>query len=125
MKIKNTQARLLRLPSGHRLIPGKVTEIPESAKTVLEASPSFASWKKLGWIKVLVEASAPVPVEVEAEEVEGLSGLSVAQAKSVIEGCDDLAMLQAWYMDDSRKSIKKAIEDRLSALVEVPEDPEG
>jgi hypothetical protein len=74
---------------------------------------------------------APAPVEIDAEPTPeavdndvGLSSLSVAQAKSIIEGCNDPGLLQQWFADDSRKMVKRAIEERLSVLESI-QDPEG
>lgn len=60
--------------------------------------------------------------ELAGDEIEDLTGLSIAKAKPIIAACDDPATLTRWADADSRAGIGEAIDARLA---ELPDGDDG
>lgn len=67
----------------------------------------------------VVEIETLLAPDLETEEESDpidLSGLNAMDAKRAIDACDDIQQLQSWMGVDTRSHIRKAINDRLTAL---------
>jgi hypothetical protein len=56
-----------------------------------------------------------------------LDGLNVQEAKLIIEACKDLDLLSRWHAREGRKTVKKALVERVAALqapAQPPVEPE-
>lgn len=125
-----------------RLLPG----INKVNKDILEKAmknPGFKKRVSLGLAEI-VEGPAPSVVRNEnkkhagshvhleegddseeqsgeeaVEAIESLEEFSAKEAKALIEDCMDTQQLIEWNKTESRKSVQKAIDDRLGELVKI------
>jgi hypothetical protein len=58
-------------------------------------------------------------IELPTEPVVDILGMSVNDAREAIASCSDADTLQIWMATDARSPIRKAINDRLTALKEA------
>ena len=123
VKMRNLQARILGLCTGHKLPPSKKAqelEMTEKQLQILMSDKTFKSWQRLGMVVLVQEApKGGRPDFVKSDEVPSadlLEGTSAAQAKATILATSDTDLLEAWHVKDTRKTVKKAIEDRLASL---------
>lgn len=125
--IINKRPALLGLEDGTRLLPGPNSgpEV-EQAYSRLHGTESFKNWLKIGWVRVkLPQPASPfaaVEEEPEAEATEALKGLNVEEAKRAVAGTSDTVLLEEWYAKDSRVTVKRAIQARLSELDQDEEE---
>jgi hypothetical protein len=131
IKLKNRQARILGLCTGHKLAPAphpQELEMPQEQLAMLLSDQTFRSWQKLGWVSV-VQDNAPsarplrqLDVPDEPELADALDDVNVEGARALIAATDDLELLSVWHKRDRRKTVKSAIEDRIAALEVTPSE---
>lgn len=118
-------------------MPGKgkkglnTLELTDREYQLITNDATFNSWKKLGHIAVVQDASA-LKKEPEVRFVPppepglagALEGVNVDEAEVMINTTTDQELLAVWHEKDGRKGVKKAIEARLAELDEEDEEDE-
>ena len=134
--LKNKQSRMLGLGNGVCIAPGKTVDINKDEFDRLKEGAVLKSWFRLGYVACVVSGnSAPeeLGVEVVTEEPEApavtsdltIDTMNVDQGKMMIAATSNVSLLHEWYASEKRKGVKKAIEERLTALDTGADTPEA
>jgi hypothetical protein len=97
------------------LKPGSNLNISDEAVERLRSHPDFPQYERWGAIEIIAPKSEINPNAPQPSE---LSTMNVDEAEKAIEGCHDIAKLEGWLINESRVTIRRAINRRIGAIRE-------
>lgn len=86
----------------------------------LISHPDYPQYEAWGAIEVIQPDQEPAPAPVPGQPVypANLSGISVEKAENVVNGCDDVTVLRAWFDSETRKTLREIITRRIEEIIE-------
>jgi hypothetical protein len=95
------------------LKPGSNLNISDADVERLRSHPDFPQYEQWGAIEIIepqteINPHAPQPSEIAT--------MNVDQAQRVIESCGDIAKLEGWLINESRVTIRRAINRRITEI---------
>ena len=102
------------------LKPGSRNFLSDSQLAELQAHPDYARYQGWGAIEVISPelATPELPITDRGTAYpSNLSGISVEKAEDIVNACDDLAVLRAWFDAETRKTLREILTRRIEEIV--------
>jgi hypothetical protein len=95
------------------LKPGSNLNISDTEVEKLRSHPDFPQYEQWDAIEIIepqaqINPNAPQPSEI--------ASMNVDQAQRVIEACVDITKLESWLVNESRVTIRRAINRRITEI---------
>lgn len=102
------------------LRPGAGNFLNDSQLDTLISHPDFPRYEAWDALEV-VTPDTPAPelptVAGAATYPASLGGISVDKAEDIVNACDDVAVLRAWFDAETRKTLREILTRRISEIV--------
>ncbi|MCC5636317.1 hypothetical protein LC593_10695 [Nostoc sp. CHAB 5844] len=95
------------------LKPGSNLNVSDEAVEGLRSHPDFPQYERWGAIEII---SPKTEINPNTPQPSELSTMNVDEAEKVIEGCPDIAKLESWLTPESRITVRRAINRRITAI---------
>lgn len=95
------------------LRPGSNLNLSDFQVGKLRSHPDFPKYQEWGAIEI-VEPKTEIDLEEKPKSL--LSTMNVDNAIKTIEGCHDIAQLEAWLVNEARVTIRRAINIRITEI---------
>lgn len=95
------------------LKPGSNLDISDEAVEKLRSHPDFAQYERWGAIEII---SPKAEINPSLKQPSELGNMSADEAVALIEECHDLAKLSAWLQHETRITVRRAIQRRITAI---------
>lgn len=95
------------------LKPGTNLNTSEAQVAKLRSHPDFPKYENWGAIEIVGAKSV---VDLEEKPVSPLSTMNVDQAEKTIENCHEVTQLEAWLVNESRVTVRRAINRRITEI---------
>lgn len=103
---------ILKAGSGNFLNDGQLEQLMDH--------PDFVRYDTWGAIEV-VTPDTPAPdlpvVQGQPTYPANLSGISVEKAEDIVNACDDVAVLRAWFDAETRKTLREILTRRIQEII--------
>lgn len=80
--------------------------------------PRYEAWGAIEVIQPEQEAPELAPAPGQPIYPANLSGISVEKAEDIVNGCDDVVVLRAWFDAETRKTLREILTRRIEEILE-------